>query len=495
MKNKTRYLFTAALLIALRAFPQSLELQLQHANSQKFTGSLYVYGFKNGEKNAVVAIYRLDSLLNKTDSSFLDIGKVSTADFLDLYSDTLHNFLNIYLQEKEKKLVSILRFNRLFEKVALINSVDVARLNSAGVFANDVLYEGQNVYAIKIEGDSTGKQFFLNKYTLKSEFQNFEYTFKWQFPFERKNVESAHIFFTTSKHVYLFVHRSGEMPGQWVLQIDAQTGKFVRGSKLNEKNETNTYEYTTSLFEAKKRSLVLFGQKFNDKELKAGDQKLSFTSQSQVNLFFAEIDSSGEVKTRQEFKIPIISQKGEQTNSEGFILRMPSIQRNKFGDYLVEADLFKLQFPDECFRYVNTLPLIFKSSEEKLVLQKTTINSNKNIDDLYATRDKMDKNGRLCYEDNFYHDRLFFQRLISPGKLAFKTDTGQQPMWVLIKSDPKKNKIHYFVLRPKPKIYQLEKTASIESSSRPNFITLSPSRFVITRQVDSGKYELKLYNW
>ena len=175
-------------------FGQTQQFNFYNGNSQLFNKQLYSFGIQAQKQNALCIIYKLDLNLKTRDSLKIDLGKIQPEDFLQLYSDTLHDFLNIYIQQKQKKLITILRFNKAFERVASIENVDVARLNSISAFENELFYYKKDVYTIKNQTDTSGKQFYLNKFSLKSELKNFEYEFKWQFPFERKNINSAHIF-------------------------------------------------------------------------------------------------------------------------------------------------------------------------------------------------------------------------------------------------------------------------------------------------------------
>lgn len=495
MKINPAYLFLVVLLTGKSLFSQVKEFGLNHAGCQNFRGNVYVYGLKTGAENTMVAVYKLDSLLRKSDSTFLEMKNIRPEDFLNLYSDTLHNYLNIYLQEKEKKVVTILRYNRLFERVSLIESVDVARLNNAAMFENDVLYKNSDVFTIRIENDSAGKQFYLNKYSLKSEHENFDYQFKWQFPFERRNIQSAHIFYASAKYVYLFVHRNAELPGQWILQIESATGKFIRGTKLNDKGETNTYEFGNFEFVQNKRSLFLTGQKFDLNELRQGEKKLNLSKQNSCTIFFCEIDSVGDVKFKQEFKIPVVSGQGGKKTGGGYFLRIGKPTRNPRGGLSLLADVYRNQAPEPCYRFVNTIPLEADMVEDKLVLKKTTVTVNTAIEDLYLSTDKLDMNGKLCPADQTYIDRIFFDPLTSPAKLEYKTDTAQNPMWLLTRSDLRKNMVRYFMLRPVKKIYRMEEIGAFAIDKNPAYRPLKANSFVVGQQRDPEIYELKLFFW
>ena len=177
MKNKLICFFL--LILPKLFFGQEFELHLSKAGSLFWQGNIYCYGFQN----TTFKIYKLNSQLKTNDSLSVEMGKINSENYLKISADTLHNFLNIYLQQKEKMQVSILRLNKNFELLAYIENVDIARLNNTVLFSDEIFYYKNCVYSIKTQSDTSGKQFYLNKYELKSEKEHFDYQFKWQFPF------------------------------------------------------------------------------------------------------------------------------------------------------------------------------------------------------------------------------------------------------------------------------------------------------------------------
>jgi hypothetical protein len=493
LKRSVTYLILS-LLYVMQGPAQSRQFNLVKGNCQRFRGYLYCYGFLSRGANASFCIYKLNGQLTLLDSLVTEQGKGGLNSYLQASSDTLHDFLNIYLQQKEKKLVTVLRFNKSFEQVATVNNIDVARLNSISAFENELLYSGKYVYTVKSQEDSSGRQFYLNKFSLKPELKNFEYEFTWQFPFERQYIHSAHVFYADRQVVYLYVQVSGgPKEGQWILTIQAGSGKLVRGTKLN-KGETGTCEFGHFSVDTLKRSLTMAGQKFSASQLNMAEKKLSISNAPFVSFYLAEIDSTGEIQ-KQEFKVPVTEAK---TNSRkiisNYLLRFSRLNKNAEGKISLEADLFKNSDNALSYRYVNTGLFLLLPSDDQLLLEKNTIASNPQIEKFYFSADKTDRNGRLQTDSLSGFGALFYAPLNFPVKQGFKTDADNNPIWLLKKSLPQKNTIQYSLLSPVKKIYQLGPVEEINAFHNPACFILSNSAFVIGQQVGEI-YQLKVYNW
>lgn len=477
-------------------FAQSKQFNFSKGNSQLFSGHLYSFGIVSQKQNANCIIYKLDKQLKVLDSLTVDLGKIAQDNFLQLFSDTLHGILNVYVQRKDKKLITILRLNKLFERVATIENVDIARLNSISNFESELFYYKNSVYTIKNQTDTGGKQFYLNKYELKSELQNFEYEPKWQFPFERKNINSAHIFYADKNTVMLYVNVTGGLKfGQWILKVNATTGKLIRGTKLNDRGETTCYQYGTYLVDTAKRTTTVMGQRFTIAQVDQKVNKLAISNAPLVSVYIIEIDSAGEVLSKQDIKIPVNEPK---TNSKkiisNYILRMDKLNRSPMGALSFEGDIYKNTDNTLCYLYANTISYQLTPEDESLVLEKNTLGSNQMIEKYYFNTDKMDMNGKICIDSLMQFETFFYKASNFPIKKQFKT-VDDNPVWLLTRSDIKKNSINYTVLGLVNKIYQLTTLDEILKAKNPSMITLSYSQFVLSSQEEDAKFQLKLINW
>ncbi|MDO9001292.1 MAG: hypothetical protein Q7W45_16120 [Bacteroidota bacterium] len=477
-------------------FAQTKQFNLTKSNCQLFNGSIYTFGISSQNKNTACTIYKLNQQLNITDSFSVDLNKVAPDNFLLLYSDTLHGFLNVYLQRKDKKLITVLRFNKLFEHVVTIDNVDVARLNSISNFENELFYYKNDVYTIKNQIDTSGKQFYLNKYTLKSELKNFDYEPIWQFPFERKNINSAHIFYTDSNLVLLYVNvLSGAKSGQWILKINSKTGKLIRGTKLNDKAETNTYQYGTFLLDTATKTLSFIGQRFTESQFNQQANKLTISNSPFASIYLIEIDSAGEVLSKQDFKLPINEPKTTSKKiTINYILKFNSLIKSRDGSFSFESDIYKNSDNSLCYFYANTAVYNLLQDEETLMLERATLSSNLLIEKYYFNNDKLDMNGKLCIDSLSQFETLFYKRLTLPVKIQFKIH-DDNANWLLTRSDIKKNSINYTILRPENKIYQLAKIDEILKQKDPCFIPINSNLFLIATQEEGNKFQLKITEW
>ena len=116
------------------------------------------------------------------------------------------------------------------------------------------------------------------------------------------------------------------------------------------------------------------------------------------------------------------------------------------------------------------------------------------IEKYYFNNDKMDMNGKICIDSLSQFETLFYKNLNFPVKKQFKI-VDDNSIWLLSRSDLKKNVINYKTLNPVNKIYQLNKVDDILKSKEPLLINLSSSQFIIATQEELGKYQIKLVEW
>jgi len=474
-----------------------LELPIIKASTQLFNGYIYVFGLSEQNKKTSLLIYKLNYQLNKTDSATIELGKNKAEDFLQLSSDTLHNFLNIYIQKKEKKLVQVFRFNKFFKSLVSIEDVDIARLNSISTFENEIFYHKSNVYTIKSVNDTSGRQFYLNKYILKSELKNFEYDLKWQFPFERKNINSAHIVYTDKFYVILYVNvMDGQKKGQWILKINDVTGTLVRGTRINDKVDNSFYTFGKMIIDSVSKQIYVQGQKFTEAEVNQAENKNNFAGKTSLGIYLASIDSAGEMLSRNEFKIPVVEAKGVVNKTPvSYILRTNKFSKNYEGNFFIETDLFKGISGQLCFNYCNSNTYKLLQTEEKLALEKNSAGANPLIEKYYVNNDKLDMNGKLCIDSLKDFEKLFYNPLTFNVKMAQRLDSTNNAVWLLKKSELKKSVENYSTLGPVKKIYQVTKILEANKAEDPALILLPKNQFIISRQSFADKFQLQIFNW
>lgn len=436
-------------------------------------------------------------MLSRTDSVFFDLGKNTPEDFLNLSSDTLHDFLNIYLQKKEKKLVRIFRFNKDFKQTATVSDVEITRLNSYSVFENETYYFKNQVYSIRTISDSTGKQFYLNKYQLKSDSVNFEYLQSWQFPFERRNINNAHIIFANKSFVLLYVYvNQGQKQGQWLLKINAETGLLIKGTKIGEKGEKNFYAYGNSAYDSTLKSTYIIGQKYLETEISQIENKHNLAGKPNLTIFLAQIDSFGDVILKKEFKIPIIEAKGIVNKVPVYyLLRIDKFSKTKEGNFNVSIDVFKGSNKQLCLTYANSILLKINDEAGELSMEKNMVNTNPLLEKYYLNNDALNMNGKLCVDSLINFEKLYYKSISFPVKIKFKTDESGNFLWLLSKSESKNNNENFSLLSPVKKIYQINKISDIPKNQNPVLINFSEKNYIISKQISDDKLLIQLYNW
>ena len=490
------------LLIALQFFfgsyqSQSLNLPLTAANSQVFNKTLFTYGIRQNSKHTTFCIYKIDQAIKLKDSLIIELGKNKNETFLQCSSDTAHNFLNIYIQKKGANQITVLRFNKNFELLYKIADVDVARLNSISSFNNEMYYFDKDIYSLKTQKDTAGLQFYLNKQSLKSDSENFDYSAKWQFPFERKNIAWAHTFYADKSIVLLYVNiASGIKSGQWILKINAENGQLIKGTKLNDKTEENVYTFGNSHYNPSNKMLLLVGQKFTEKQFQSKQNLLATRGASFALVYLVQVDSIGDVQSRQEIKLPILELKSvaKKTNTN-YLLQFVKLKQINQNEYTLEMDLYRTTDRISCYNYCNTFTNSIKFIEEKLQLEKKTLSSNTQLENFVVSKDKLDRNGKFCIDSLNKLEQVFYKEPAFHVKLGFKPDSLSRPKWLLLKTKLNPASISYQVLQANKTSYELKTLEEISKNQQPSYHALSDSMFVLSRQTSETNYLLKLLKW
>ncbi|MDX2173903.1 MAG: hypothetical protein SFY56_12345 [Bacteroidota bacterium] len=494
--KKNNLIFTCLFFVKVLT-AQTLDLPISKANSQLFASSIFCFGLRTEVKKNTLCIYKIDSKLKLTDSLIIDLPKSSTDDYLQLYSDTLHNYLNIYLQKKDKKTVTIYRFDRKFKLIATIENADVARLNSISNFEKEVLHFENTVYTVKQTADTTGNQFYVNKYKLKSELKAFEYQNEWQFPFERRYINSAHLMFANKAFVFLYVNvLGGNKTGQWLLKINAQTGKLNKASKLNDKGEMNFYQYGNFLFDTTSQTSHLIGQRFTEAQFNQTKNTINITNATFASAYYLQIDSAGEQILKQDFKLPIVEPKtANKKPIANYLFRVTKFSIDNENNVLFETDIFKSTNANLCYTYCNTNLFKLSSNNGQYVLEKNSIQTNPLVETYLSSKDNLDMNGKLCADSLINFETVYYKSQLFPSKVNFKWDESKNPIYIVQKTDSKKGILDYSLIAPVNKIYKLQKIENINKTENPLIIGLSNTQYVIVRQLPADTYQLKIYTW
>lgn len=496
MKFKFLYLSAVCILFISNAAPAQL-FNLSQANGICFNGNLFVFGLREQSNTSHLLIYKLNQKAAKLDSFQLHLGNLKASAYLQLSADSLHDFLNVYVQQKNAKEAQIIRFDKNFQFIANIEKTDIARLNNSALFSSGKLYFNKDVYTVKVISDTGGKQFYINKYQLKSTNENFDYSLQWQFPFERKNVEEAHLFYVDKNVLMLYVYVSkGIKKGQWVLKLHGNSGELIKATKLNSLNEASTLVYGLHHFDKNKKSIHVFGQEFNASQLDFETSLFQITDATHAELFHLELDSIGNLIQKQSFKLPIqLVSSGSKRSKSSVLMKLLSVQQTDLGDFTFETDIYKNNQGEKCFLYANSLFLQLKKTEDQYQAGKTVISNNKLIEDYYYSADKNDLNGKICLDSVAFLPKFYSSQPNFPVKLKFKLDSTANPCWILNKHTFHKNNVNTSVLHPVNKIYKLETYSDILENKSPRIIFISDEKLITFQQKDENLVEINLFNW
>ncbi len=475
---------------------QTVEFPYAAANISWYSGNLYCFGLEEQTNGKVrFAVQKLGKNLETLGTQSFLLPFQITEEKVSCWSDTLHGYLNIYVSEGRTQKVSLFRFGRNFELLNQSSGVEVSRLNVLSGFDNELYYESSRVYAIKTKSDSSGTQFFLNKYTYKENPGGFEYDLLWQFPFERKNIASARVFHANKEAVWMYVMvKAGEKTGQWILKVNAKNGHLLKGTKLNEKGDEKTYCFGNYYYEPSTKSLIICGHKFSPKQLPPGLETLSIAGSTAVTLYLSEMDSLGVQVLKQELILPLVVSKTSGKNpGHSYLLQIDEFSKTGQNQYRIEADVYQKNKATPCYTYANTFSLLMRKEEERYLPEKKNISSEPMIETYLLNNDRLDMNGKLCLDSGTTLSKLFYKRPSLSVKLNYAADSLSRPLWFLSKSNIRKGNINYSLLQAGKKTYELKTLEEISKSARPICIPLPPNRIVIGRQVDSGVYKLILY--
>jgi hypothetical protein len=466
---------------------QTRNFQLSHASAIVYRQQVICFGIANRDRGSELKIYSVDSTLSATDSLVLKRDS-PVNEYLEMYSDSLHGFLNIYLQKKNSKAVSIVRVDEKLRRTALLENVDVARLNNRSMFSQP-FYQGEFVYDVITEKDSSGMQFYLNRYKLKSPLENFDYLLQWQFPFERKNITSARVIKADEKYVFIFVMvKGGNNTGEWILKLKSANGQLVKGTRLN-KNEKIIFLYGSSNRD-KTQNLLVVGQKIAAEKYYGAATTLK---NEPVQLYVIQADSTGEKTLDAAFTIPVNEQvRYGDKKIYVYVLRMADAEVTSDGAK-IETDIMK--GAGGCYQYCNTIQLRLKKNDDGIHPEKQAISSNPLIGEYLNSKEQLDMNGKLCVEGDETLRKIVWEPIPLPVKKFCKWDASNNIFCMVSKTSIRRSNINFSLIAPVSNKYKTISILETAKISNPVLMALSKTLCVQGRQTSDDAYELKLINW
>lgn len=434
-----RLVFWIFLLPAI-ALSQSISLPLIKANSFYFRNNVFVYGFQKNKSETEFKIYKVNKELNKIDSLIILLDKEKPEDFLEISADTLHDYLNFYLQKiNSKNLATLIRLNDSLKLMIKFNNIESNKINSLTAFENEKYTYNNTTYTIRNSEDSTGKQFFLSRYDIISQQKPFEYKLIWQYPLEKKNINLAHVFYGNNESLYLYINIiSGEKKGQWILKMDANSGKIHKGIKLNGKTDSRTYIYSNYFYDSKTKEILITGNIYNEQQVDFEEKQFAFTNLNKQNtFFFVTIDSLCEKINRNEKTVPFAFNNIKIPSKEliFYHVRIKTIQKNSAGDFTAYCSLYKSVSGDILFLYETGYYINLTLNESDVEFYADKINYSLNSLPGIVNSDKKDLSGKIELVNLMEFDKLLFFHPVSDIERAFGKDDLKNSKWIISKTD------------------------------------------------------------
>ena len=327
---------------------QSFKKNLLSANSIQFHHTIYVYGYEQQKNELLFKCFAFDQTLHLKDSIDLNLGKHRPIDYLETSVDTTHDVINFYFQlADEKNVVTLLRLNDTLEKICSANNYDANHVNSIAVFDDETYIFKHDLFVIRTHKDTSGTQFYLNKYQLKSLLKPFEYGDKWQFAFERQFIHHATVVYADSNDVMVYVNvNDGIKKGQWILRINTITGELIKGTRLGSKLDAKSYLYSNAIYDSKTKSIAVIGSIYEKEMIDFKKNNSNFINLSKRHqLFLICIDSLGEVISKTEKLIALPLQTNNQTFTTSYHLKIREFKKTVSG-FDVWADMYEQTLPN-----------------------------------------------------------------------------------------------------------------------------------------------------
>ncbi|MFN8230759.1 MAG: hypothetical protein U0V03_07560 [Bacteroidia bacterium] len=420
-------------------YSQNITIPIISSNAILYKSNLFVVGV-NKEKTQFLKIFKYSTKIQAIDSLSIPLKGYKKYTSIDI--DTIHNYLNIYLQEEGKKIVSIYRLDNKLKLLSFLEDEDLTKVNALTRFTHDYFYFKNDLFTIKKTQDSMGFSFYLNKYTNINSSKINQYSKEWQFPFDRKNIQSVKIYNVVLDRVCCYVNiNNGKNKGQWFLQICANTGKLLHANKLNY-NSNNFYCFGALKFDSLNNSFSLVGQKLSDKQFNSNTNILAIKNHTILELYMQNIDTSANVTDQLEFKMPIndikLIKPGIKKVENAYLFNISNYYGSlEEGVLKLEINLFKNDNNTNCFKYCNTQTKSINFGPD-FEIDKTKLSTNLDIEKFYFNTDNKDLTGTLCFDSVANFCEWYYQK--TPNvKLNYGLDNQAQSFWYLKKMDFKTN--------------------------------------------------------
>jgi hypothetical protein len=500
MRNSLFILFFPTLLLG-----QTVSRNLLKANSIFFRDHIYVYGFVQDKSELKFKAYRINTALSKTDSVINNLGKEKIEDQLEINADTLHGWLNFYLQKaNSKNLATLLRFDKDLKLITKTENFESNKINSLTTFENESYTFRNSTYTIRASEDSLGKQFFLTRYDVISDQKPFEYKVTWQYPLEKRHINTTHIFYADSQLVLVYVTiLSGDKKGQWILKVNAAKGTVIKGIKLNARDDERSYIFNAFDYDPFSGEIFVTGNIYTKQQFDPEAKIFTFANLNKQNTFFFVLINTDEVMSRMEKIIPITYTASLQPKVAGakplpnyYHVRIKELKRTSKTDYTAYCDVYKTTGAQLLFLFETAFTLNISLGEETVEVNQSRIfNILASFPNLVNT-DPKDINGKIELGSITEFDRFLYKRPVVDVEKEIGKDDNKNPKWIIARNDLKSGKNSFYKLTLGAK--GLENKLVLEASKydHPNIYRIGNDKLIFySYDQATGNFSLSAANW
>ncbi|MBI3517826.1 MAG: hypothetical protein HY062_00525 [Bacteroidetes bacterium] len=489
------YLILAILVVSASIKGQSVKRQLLSAKAFNFHHSFYVYGYQQVNSNLVFRCFSYSDKLQLSDSASYVLGNHVPSDFLDITADTLHHVINFYFQlADQKNRVTLLRLNDNLKTIANTDNYDANHINSLAAFDVEKYTCQQDIYIIRTAEDSSGKQFYLSKYSVKAMNKPFEYDYQWQFAFERQYIYRASIMYADSNQVMVYAQVfDGPKKGQWVLRINSHTGQLIKGTKLSSKGDTRYFLMSGFIIDKKTKSIDVIGSIYDANMIDLKNKKANFSNQSKGHqLFLVRIDSLGDVSSRIEKAFPLPIQTKTGSILQSFHLKIREFTKQKDGSYDVWADIYEQTQANILAYYSSWHFTIVPNDVDYDIVRSPLSISSKAVPNLISFA-KGDTYGKFILNDIGDYDKFKYIKPVNDIVIKTGLDDLNNAFYVLRKTDllSSRKTIYYIWMGKKGLEYKTIFTSE-QGQNMAIFFTGKTSYVSFITNIGNSDFELKI---
>jgi len=367
-------------------------------------------------------------------------------------------------------------------------------VNSLTVFDEEKYAYKEDMYIIRTNNDSLGKQFYLSKYHVKKMDKPFEYDYKWQFAFEKKHIHRASVVYADTNQVIVYANVfDGLKKGQWILRINAKNGTIIKGTKLSAKNDSRLFLLSNVAINKKLNSIDVIGSIYDANMIDFKNNTSNFTNQAKNHkLFLVTIDSLGDVITRAEKVFPLPIQTKTVEGLKSFHVKIREFKKLKDSNFDVWLDVYEQSKP-LFFCYYSSWHLEISPDDVDYTFTPAKFYISTVAIPGYINFDKGDTYGKFILKDITEYDKFKYQQPLNPFIIKTGIDDLNNSYYVLKKTDLMASTKTYNYIFMGKKGLENKVILKSEQGQKANIYFYNNSSYIsFTTNTANTEYELKV---